>query len=208
MARRSSRPELLRQALAREAARLMIEHGIDDYGFAKRKAAQRLGAGDRAVLPTNVEIETALAEHQRLFGPATHARELAAMRVAALQAMRVLAGFRPRLVGSLLAGTATPHSEIELHVFADTPEKVTVELLDRGIHYQVAERRLRYQRDAVTICPALRFAAGGYTVEAVIFPVDGIRQAPLGPVDGRPLRRATPDELAALVDSAPAAGSD
>lgn len=207
MARRSSRPELFRQALAREAARLMIEHGIDDYGFAKRKAAQRLGAGDRAVLPTNVEIEAALAEHHRLFEPAAHARELAAMRAAALQAMQLLAGFRPRLVGSLLAGTATRHSDIELHVFADTPEKVTVELLERGIHYQVAERRMRFQPRTVTTCPALRFAAGDYAVEAVIFPTDGIRQAPLGPVGGRPMRRATPDELAALVGAAPVAGS-
>ncbi len=203
MARRSSRPDLLRQALAREAARLMIEHGIEDYGFAKRKAASRLGVTDRAVLPNNLEIEAALAEHQRLFGPAEHEQELTAMRRAALEAMRLLSGFQPRLVGPLLAGTATAHSLITLHLFADTPERVVVELLDRGIPYEVAERRLRYQRDAVETCPAIRFAAGDYEVDAVIFPPEGIRQAPLGPVDGRPMRRATPDELAVLIGGPP-----
>jgi hypothetical protein len=33
-----------------------------------------------------------------------------------------------------------------------------------------------------------------------VFPVDGIRQAPISPVDGRPMRRADADELAALLD--------
>ena len=202
MARRSSRPDLLRQALAREAARLMIEHGIGDYGLAKRKAAGRLGVADRAVLPNNLEIEAALAEHQRLFGAEQHEHELEAMRRTALEAMRMLAGFQPRLVGPLLAGTATAHNGITLHLFADTPERVAVDLLDRGIPYQVSERRLRFQRDAVAACPTIRFTAGDYEVDAVIFPPDGIRQSPLGPVDGRPMRRATPDELAALLGAA------
>jgi hypothetical protein len=39
-----------RQAIAREAARLMIEHGHEDYGLAKRKAAARFGVTDLAVL--------------------------------------------------------------------------------------------------------------------------------------------------------------
>ena len=48
---RAIRGDDLRRALAQEAARLMFEHGVDDYGFAKRKAAERLGAGEYAVLP-------------------------------------------------------------------------------------------------------------------------------------------------------------
>jgi hypothetical protein len=34
--------ETLRARLAQESARLMIEHGIADFGLAKRKAADRL----------------------------------------------------------------------------------------------------------------------------------------------------------------------
>jgi hypothetical protein len=36
-------------------------------------------------------------------------------------------------------------------------------------------------------------------VDATIFPKDGIRQAPPGPVDGKPMRRATVDEGASLL---------
>src|SRR5690606_6721861 len=96
LAKRSVRGDMMRQAIAREAARLMIEHGHEDYGVAKRKAAERFGVTDLAVLPKNVEIESALAEHQRLFDPGSHASALSAMRTSALEAMRLLAEFEPR----------------------------------------------------------------------------------------------------------------
>ncbi|HWN07394.1 MAG TPA: hypothetical protein VNO53_09550, partial [Steroidobacteraceae bacterium] len=111
MAKRSVRGDMMRQALAREAARLMIEHGHGDYGVAKRKAAERFGVTDLAVLPKNTEIEDALAEHQRLFGAEEHANELTEMRVVAVEAMRLLEEFEPRLVGPLLSGTATAHND-------------------------------------------------------------------------------------------------
>ncbi len=199
MAKRSVRGDMMRQAIAREAARLMIEHGHADYGVAKRKAAERFGVTDLAVLPKNTEIEEALGEHQRLFGAETHASELTAMRGTALEAMRLLAEFEPRLVGPLLSGTATAHNGITLHLFADTPETVAVALIDRGIRHEVAQRRFRTRRDGVEAFPALRFMAGSHEVDATIFPRDGIRQAPLGPVDGKPMRRATLAEVEGLV---------
>ena len=205
MAKRSVRGDMMRQAIAREAARLMIEHGHEDYGFAKRKAAERFGVTDLAVLPKNTEIEEALAEHQRLFVPEAHASELSAMRSTALEAMRLLAEFEPRLVGPLLSGTATAHNDITLHLFADTPETVAVSLIDRGIPHEFAERRLRTSRDEVEAFPAVRFTAGEHEVDATIFPLDGIRQAPPGPVDGRPMRRATVAEVEGLL-AADAAG--
>ncbi len=189
----------MRQAIAREAARLMIEQGHEDYGFAKRKAAERFGVTDLAVLPKNTEIEEALAEHQRLFVPETHAAELTSMRNTALEAMRLLAEFEPRLVGPLLSGTATAHNDITLHLFADTPETVAVRLLDRGIPYEFAERRFRMQRDEIEAFPVVRFTAGDHEVNATIFPLDGIRRAPPGPVDGRPMRRATVAEVEGLI---------
>ena len=190
----------MRQAIAREAARLMIEHGHEDYGIAKRKAAERFGVTDLAVLPKNTEIEAALAEHQRLFVPDEHASELSSMRTTALEAMRLLEEFEPRLVGPLLSGTATAHNDITLHLFADTPETVAVRLMDRGIPHEFAERRFRMQRDEVEAFPAVRFSAGEHEIDATIFPRDGIRQSPPGPVDGKPMRRATLAEVEYLLE--------
>src|ERR1044072_3806822 len=103
------RSENLRRALAQEAARIMAEHGIRDFLVAKRKAAERFGVVDNAVLPKNTEIEDALAEYQRLFGGEIHAESLNEQRRVALMAMRRLREFEPRLVGSVLSGTATEH---------------------------------------------------------------------------------------------------
>jgi hypothetical protein len=52
--------------------------------------------------------------------------------------------------------------------------------------------------------PALRFEADGRTVDATVFPIDGIRQSPYSPVDGRPMRRADVREVSALVGVAKA----
>jgi hypothetical protein len=200
MSRRSSpRADHLRRALAQEAARIMSEQGIDDYLLAKRKAAERFGATDAAVLPRNSEIEAALAEHHRLFGAGTHNSTLAALRRVALDAMRMLREFEPRLVGPVLSGTASAHSEISLHVFAETAEAVAMCLLDHAIPHQVAERRMRYERDRIVAYPAFRFVAGDRPVDAVVFPLDGIRQSPSSPVDGRPMRRADASQIESLL---------
>ena len=109
------RSENLRRAVAQEAARLMAEHGIHDFLTAKRKAAERFGLTDNAALPKNIEIESALAEYQRLFEGESHSESLYAQRLVALEAMRQLREFEPRLVGAVLSGTATEHSDVQLH---------------------------------------------------------------------------------------------
>lgn len=200
MSRRPNpRADLLRQAVAEEAARIMREQGVDDFLLAKRKAAERLGVTDASILPRNTEIEAALVAHQRLFAADRHEAELALLRRSALEAMRLMADFQPRLVGPVLAGTASPHSEINLHLFSDSPETVSLRLEERGVPHEVLERRLRYERDRSVSYPALRFVAGRQTVDAVVFPLDGIRQAPASPVDGKPMRRASTAEVEALL---------
>src|SRR5437667_3025792 len=148
--RHPSRVENLRRALAQEAARLMAEHGIRDFLLAKRKAAERLGVIDGvALLPKNSEIESALAEYQRLFRGASHLEALEAQRRAALAAMRYLREFAPRLVGPVLSGTATEYTEVQLHLFAERVESVTLKLLDGGIPHELTEKRLKLNAELV-----------------------------------------------------------
>jgi hypothetical protein len=197
--RPNPRAELLRQAVAEEAARIMREQGVDDFLLAKRKAAERLGVMDASILPRNTEIEAAMVAHQRLFDADRHEAELEALRRAALEAMRLMSDFEPRLVGPVLTGTASSHSEINLHLFSESAEAVSLRLEERGVPHEVLERRMRYERDRAVSYPAVRFVAGRQAVDAVVFPVDGIRQSPASPVDGRPMRRATAAEVESLL---------
>jgi hypothetical protein len=197
--RNNPRAEQLRYALAQEAARIMAEQGIDDFGVAKRKAAERLGATDISVLPKNTEIEQALATHHRLFDAHTHGSTLNALRETALQAMRLLNKFEPRIVGSVLSGTASAHSEITLHLFAEGSEPVALHLMERGIPHRIGERRMRYEPDRLVTYPVVQFVAGDKEIDAIVFPINGIRQSPSSPVDGRPMRRADTVELESLL---------
>ena len=193
------RSENLRRALAQEAARIMAEHGIRDFLVAKRKAAERFGVMDNAVLPKNVEIEQALVEYQRLFGGETHVESLHEQRRVALLAMRRLREFEPRLVGAVLSGTATEHSEVQIHLFADRPESVAIKLMDEGIPHEITEKRVKMNAERVLAYPGVRVEIDAQPIEATVFPTDGIRQAPVSPVDGKPMRRANVIELEALL---------
>lgn len=181
----------------------MAEHGIDDYGFAKRKAAERLGVGEHAVLPKNSEVEAALIEYQRLFDSDSHAHTLEGQRRAAVEAMALLDAFQPRLVGAVLTGSATAHQEILLHVFSDSAEAVSFLLMDAGIPYRIGERRVKMNPERVVSYPAVEFSVDDYGIEAIVFPADGIRQAPLSPTDGRPMRRADRIDLERLLATEP-----
>jgi hypothetical protein len=202
--RRAVRSENLRLALAQEAARVMAEHGIRDFLAAKRKAAERFGVVDSAVLPKNTEIEAALAQYQRLFAAESHAESLLTQRYSALRAMRCLADFAPRLVGSVLSGTATAHCDVQLHLFADSAEAVLINLMDRSIPHEVTERRVKMSVERVLAYPAVRFTVDDQPIDATVFPADGIRQAPVSPVDGKPMRRANLGEVEALIEDSAA----
>jgi len=188
--RHSTRDRQMRQRIAQEAARIIVSEGVRDYLAAKRKAAERLGAPDTQNLPRNIEVEAELAAYQQLFQKQDQPRRLRQLRVAALDAMRFFEGFDPRLTGSVLSGTAGEHSDINLHLFADSAEEVYLFLLEASVPYEQSQRRLRVERDEYATYPSVRFLAGDIPIEAMIFPLNGLRQAPRSPLDGKPMSRA------------------
>ncbi len=199
--KRTSETERARQVVAQEAARIIVNHGVRDYRQAKQKAAERLGLSARGSLPGNAEIETAVVEHLQIFGGDSHEDHLRLMRVAALSAMELLADFTPRLVGPVLVGTADENSAVNLHVFADSPEAVAMELADIGLQFRSYERRLKRRPNQVVTYAGFAFHHGSNSIEATVFPVDGIRQAPMSPMDGKPMRRADSNAVQELLGS-------
>jgi len=179
-----------RRLLAQEAARIIVEQGIQDYRVAKTKAAERLGMQNRGSLPGNAEIELAVTHHLKLFGRESHIDLLRMMRHAALAAMEMLSPFSSRLVGPVLSGTAAENSSVNLHVFADASEMVAIKLQENDVRYRPFERRLKSRRDRLETFAAFRFVQDESPIEATVFPINGVRQAPISPVDGKPMRRA------------------
>jgi hypothetical protein len=183
-------PDRSRRILAQATARIIVDQGLRDYRSAKLKAADGLGMRNYGSLPGNKEIEQAISEHLQLFGGESYASFLAAVRAAALSAMALLAEFEPRLVGTVLGGTADPSSAVDLHVFSDTPELIAMRLSNLDVSYRSYERRLKIRHNQVGAFPGFAFIHDGTEIECTVFHVDGIRQAPISPIDGKPMQRA------------------
>jgi hypothetical protein len=194
-------PEDLRGQLADEAARVMLEHGIQDFGLAKRKAAQRLGVRAAGALPSNAQIQERLAERQRLFAPEDHDQRLTKLRRLAVVVMAYLEEFRPRLVGAVLDGTATINAAVELHVFSDSPELVAAALEAQGNRVYDSQRRYRFGRDDLPQIPGFELMLDEEDIEVMVFPERGSHHAPLSAIDGRPMRRASRGAVIALLEA-------
>lgn len=129
-----------RLLVAQQAARMMAEEGIDDYGYAKRKAARQLGLPDERYLPSNAEVEQAIREYFDIFHSEDHALHLARLRRLALNVMHDFARFDPYLSGAVLDGTAGRYTGTEIELFTDNLKEVELFLLNSGIPYRYDEK--------------------------------------------------------------------
>lgn len=198
MSRRDN-AEQLRRRMAVDAARLMADSGQRNFNAARVKVAARHGIDDERALPSNAEIDDALREHQALF-EADHPALLQELRRTAADAMHFFAAYEPRLVGAVLDGSADEHSAISLHLFCDGATEVIVFLMDQGIRFVEASRRLRYGGSDQRDYPVLKFAADGHSVDLTLFDHDELRQSPIDRVSNRPMRRANRAAVLALLD--------
>ena len=71
---------------------------------------------------------------------------------------------------------------------------------ENRLAYKSYERRLKSRRDRAETFAGYRFMHDDLAVEATVFPVDGMRQAPISPVDGRPMQRADSSAVQKLLD--------
>lgn len=131
----------LRTLIASTAAKLMAEHGINDFSQAKRKAVQSLGLPDNSKLPENAEVEAELRLYQRLFQDEEQTERIAYLRQKACEVMAIAQRFNPYLTGSVLDGTAGRYSEIDIQLFTDSAKDVEIFLLNQRIDFSHSQPR-------------------------------------------------------------------
>ncbi len=197
--RQNARSQRLRQSIAVEAARIMSTEGQRSYLLAKQKAAERLGVSGGKGLPSNAQIEEELKAWQLLFGQDQHEDRLLELRQAAARAMRFLADFRPRLVGSVAEGTADQYSRISLHLFTEDPDAVVHFLMEQQVRFDQERRRIRWHDGSQRNVDVLVIEKTHATVELVVMVGRDALQAQPGPIDGRPQNRLSLSELNELI---------
>jgi hypothetical protein len=190
----------VRMEVAAEAARILATEGQHNYHAAKKKAAERIGVSERLALPSNIEVKDALLSYQALYGGLAHRQNIEKLRRAAVRSMQFLGDFQPRLVGSVLDGTASEHSRIALHVFTDAIEPLILFLVEQGVAFSQEQRQIRWYDGGHRIVPLVVLELDGIEIETTVFEPVHLRQAPPSPIDGRPQRRASLPEIECLLN--------
>ncbi len=193
----------MRELIAQTAARLIAEDGIQDYSLAKRKAARQLGAADTHSLPSNSEVQQALRLHQELYQKNEQPLLLKQLRTEALAAMYLFERFNPYLTGSVLTGTATRHSDINLQLFTDSAKEVELFLLNSNTPYDSSEKRVKLNDGALSV-PTFTLQGESSEIRLAVFASEDVRKSAYDPIEGKPLERAKIKQLETLLAADPA----
>ena len=190
----SPRAQRNRVRIAQAAARLIAEHGLNDWQAAKRKACRHLGFPEHEALPGNEEVEQALRDYNTLFQGSAQIASLRAQRLDALGWMERLAQWKPLLTGAVAAGWATEHSEVRLELEAEDAKTVELSLINAGVAYtSVPESRGEDE------APQLRVESPRATVRLVILSPQQRRNRPRRDRDASAEERLNPSQLKALL---------
>jgi hypothetical protein len=190
----------LRQAIALEAARLMYERIETEYFTAKRKAARRLcrqsvKPGD---LPSNAEIRDQIQLFARLHEGDKRTQHLKVMRLEALHLMRIMRAFRPRLIGSVMTGHIRKGSDIDIHVFSDSPALVADVLQSNG--YQLDLERKQVVKHGESRVFTHIHVPGRYNFELTVYAEDKAHYVFRSSITGKAIERASIRELEELLE--------
>ena len=129
-------------SVANLAAQMIMEEGIKDYFFAKKKAAKSLGLNENVSLPTNIQIDKAIEEFHKIFNQDTNIEFLEHFKVQALNVMDLFKGFKPHLMNELTKGIIPKFPEIKINLFADNIKDIEYVLLNSEISYEFSETKM------------------------------------------------------------------
>ena len=192
--------ERTRRQVALLAARLMYERQEFEYFTAKRKAARQLGVeykhrpGD---LPSNREIRDQIQALANLYEGQNRHDNLRSMRLEALRMMKLLAAFRPRLIGSVLTGHVRQGSDVDLHVFSNNLSSVTAVLDEENLPYSVERKRVRKHNEERVFTHV--HVDGRFRFELTLYDQDKANYAFKSSITGKAIERASVAELEELL---------
>ena len=132
----------IKLSVANLAAQLIMENGIKDYLYAKKKAAKSLGINENANLPTNSQIDKAIDEFNKIFNPNIDIEFLQQFKTQALEVMSIFKNFKPHLMDQLSQGIIPKFPEIKINLFADNLKDVEYVLLNSELSYDFKEVKM------------------------------------------------------------------
>lgn len=124
--------KLVKKHIASLAAEIILEEGVSDYYYAKRKAAKSLNSMSHQVLPSNHEIDEAIRDYQSTY-QSDEDNDFNFYKPLVIELLSRLEKFNPLITGSLQEGRTTRHQKILINLFTDDIKEIEYFLLSN--HY-------------------------------------------------------------------------
>ncbi len=178
----------------------MVDEDVREYIEAKRMAADNLlgmRVGSGAVLPSNGEIRAAIVARGRMDADGRRAR-LRHMRAVAVEVMRPLESFEPRLIGSVATGSIHPNSDVDIQLFCGRHDHLERCLRAQGHDVERIEHDI--QKDGVfRRYVHYHFEVRGVPVELSVYDRGELHIIRTSSIDGKPIDRVPLRRVEALL---------
>lgn len=165
------------------AARMLVRGEARGFHEAREKAAATLGLRGSEAALEGCALLQAVIDYQRLFERDELPKRNQRLRLAALEAMKFLRGFSPRLHGPVLFGTTFADTPVGLFLFDDEVEHVTRYLLHNKVPFTLRTAPARRGREAAW--PVFECHRDGVDFELSVLPMQRQRQMPPSRLTGR-----------------------
>ena len=128
----------VKKHIASMAAEIIIEEGVSDYLYAKKKAAKYLNYNSYQILPSNNEIDEAIRDYQATF-PSNNVAEFIFYQDIAIKIMSELEPFNPLITGTLQEGRVTNNQKILINLFTDNFKEIEYFLLSNNYQFKTKD---------------------------------------------------------------------
>ena len=119
------------------------------------------------------------------------------MRVEALKLMRLLRSFKPRLIGSVMTGHVRKGSDIDIHLFTDSPALVTGLLESEGYQFDLERKQVLKHNEARVFTHVHVYDR--FNFELTIYAADKAHYVFKSSITGKAIERASVRELEELL---------
>lgn len=128
----------VKKHIASMAAEIIIEEGVSDYLYAKKKAAKYLNYNSYQILPSNNEIDEAIRDYQATF-PSNNVADFIFYQDIAIKIMSELKPFNPLITGTLKEGRVTNNQKILINLFTDNFKEIEYFLLSNNYQFKTKD---------------------------------------------------------------------
>jgi hypothetical protein len=157
--------------IANRAAEIIMEEGITDYQFAKRKAAKYLDYQSSDFLPSNDEIDSALKEYQKIYQADIDVSLIDKIKIEAIRVMELFKNFNPHLVGQLIDGLIPKYPVLQINLYTDNMKEIEYLLLNNKIEFDLKDKNIsekRTKKKSLRSIPIFKIEGSYFPIELKI----------------------------------------